>query len=93
MKPYQDETLLQMIVFCQQNPEASLDPLRDRIQEMQYSNFDLHTDQLYVALIKFGYEVNNSLLQWYQIKSKMGLAIHGQALLSFDKAIPFPDPQ
>ena len=93
MKPWEDETLLQMIVFAQMHPEESLDPLRDRIQEMQYSDWDLHTNQIFDQLKKFGYQLSADLLQWYQIKLKIGLKINHTALLSFDKAIPFPDPQ
>lgn len=92
MKPWEDQTLLEMIVFAQQNPDCDLGPLRDRIQEMNYSNSDLHTDKIFDSLLAVGYKVKQGMLQWYEIKVKMGLPINYHALIDRNLAIPFPDP-
>lgn len=88
MKPWEDQDLLEMIVFAQQNPGVSLNPLRDRIQEMQYTVSDLMWHHgIEKPLIQIGFDC----ILWISMRLNIGFDT-----FSFDDseiAIPFHDPQ
>lgn len=92
MFPWEDDTLLQLIVYAQQNPDCDLGPLRDRIMEGQYRTNDMaflgSENPFPYALVKHGYQYDTPR-QWSEMRIQMGFSCGGENKI----AIPFPETE